>query len=173
MENVEGLIKGAAWSYVQKIYKQLHDIGYQVKHWLLKGEQMGVPQTRHRVFFIAVRNDLGFDFDDLDMAFNYEPIPFGKIKEGKGDSVSSECARLLNLAKPQHKSLAEILVDNAEKRSRFNEKIIWDFDICCTVQSHGMYRANDKTKLSLEDYRNAQTFPRDYKFDSTSQAAYI
>ena len=26
-----------------------------MKHWLLKGEEMGVPQTRHRVFFIAVR----------------------------------------------------------------------------------------------------------------------
>ena len=58
MENVEGLIKGEAWSYVQKIYKQLDDAGYQVAHWLLKGEHMGVPQTRHRVFFIGIRNDV-------------------------------------------------------------------------------------------------------------------
>lgn len=58
MENVEGLIKGEAWSYVQRIYKQLHDIGYEVGHWLLKGEHMGVPQTRHRVFFVALRNDI-------------------------------------------------------------------------------------------------------------------
>lgn len=46
MENVEGLIKGEAWSYVQKIYKNLMDIGYSVKHWLLKGENMGVPQKK-------------------------------------------------------------------------------------------------------------------------------
>ena len=58
MENVEGLIRGEAWSYVQKIYKQLNDIGYEVAHWLLKGENMGVPQKRHRVFFIALRNDV-------------------------------------------------------------------------------------------------------------------
>lgn len=58
MENVEGLIKGEAWSYVQRIYKQLNDIGYEVGHWLLKGENMGVPQRRHRVFFIGVRNDI-------------------------------------------------------------------------------------------------------------------
>ena len=58
MENVEGLIRGEAWSYVQKIYKQLNDIGYEVGHWLLKGENMGVPQKRHRVFFIAMRNDI-------------------------------------------------------------------------------------------------------------------
>lgn len=58
MENVEGLIKGEAWVYVQRIYKELKDIGYEVGHWLLKGENMGVPQTRHRVFFIALRNDI-------------------------------------------------------------------------------------------------------------------
>ena len=58
MENVEGLLLGEAWSYVQRIYKELKDIGYEVGHWLLKGENMGVPQTRHRVFFIALRNDV-------------------------------------------------------------------------------------------------------------------
>ena len=58
MENVEGLIKGEAWSYVQRIYSKFSEIGYEVGHWLLKGEQMGVPQARHRVFFVAMRNDI-------------------------------------------------------------------------------------------------------------------
>ena len=58
MENVEGLIKGEAWSYVQRIYKQFNEVGYEVGHWLLKGENMGVPQRRHRVFFIAMRKDI-------------------------------------------------------------------------------------------------------------------
>lgn len=57
MENVEGLTLGNAWKYVQNIYKKFNQIGYRVKHWLLKGEEMGVPQTRHRVFFIATRLD--------------------------------------------------------------------------------------------------------------------
>jgi DNA (cytosine-5)-methyltransferase 1 len=78
MENVEGLIKGEAWSYVQRIYKQLNDIGYTVGHWLLKGENMGVPQRRHRVFFVATRLD--FDLDKIDMNFNYEPIPYCTFK---------------------------------------------------------------------------------------------
>ena len=58
MENVEGLLLGEAWAYVQRIYKELHDIGYEVGHWLLKSENMGIPQKRHRVFFIALRNDV-------------------------------------------------------------------------------------------------------------------
>lgn len=80
MENVEGLILGAAFQYVQKIYKQLDEAGYFVNHWLLKGELMGIPQARHRVFFVAIRKDMGHDPKDINMEFNYEPVTFGEIK---------------------------------------------------------------------------------------------
>ena len=60
MENVKGLLLGEAWSYVQEIYKQFKEAGYIVKHWLCKGETMGVPQARHRAVFVAVRNDVGY-----------------------------------------------------------------------------------------------------------------
>ena len=52
MENVEGLLLGEAWSYVQKIYQEFDNAGYVVNHYLLKGETLGVPQCRHRVFFV-------------------------------------------------------------------------------------------------------------------------
>lgn len=172
MENVEGLLKGEAWSYVQRIYKHFKDIGYQVKHWLLKGEHMGVPQTRHRVFFIAVRSDSDFDFDRLDMSFNYEPITFGEIKDGKCEKVSEKCKELLSIATESDTCLADILERTEGRWGRFNEKIVWDKDVCYTVQSHGMYRGNDKCKLSVEDYRNASSFPQDYDFSGQS-AAYI
>lgn len=79
MENVEGLIKGEAWTYVQKIYKQLKDIGYKCKHWLLKGENMGVPQTRHRVFFVATKLD--FNLDKIDMSLIMSLLPMGKLRK--------------------------------------------------------------------------------------------
>lgn len=43
MENVEGILMGEAWGYVQKIYKQFKEIGYHCQHFLLRGETMGVP----------------------------------------------------------------------------------------------------------------------------------
>lgn len=78
MENVEGLLLGSAWKYVKQIYKMFHDIGYKVRHELLKGEDMGVPQTRHRVFFVATRLD--FDLQDIDLNFYYEPVKYGDFK---------------------------------------------------------------------------------------------
>lgn len=163
MENVEGLIKGEAWSYVQKIYKQLHDAGYQVKHWLLKGQHMGVPQTRHRVFFVAVRNDIDFDFETLDMSFNYEPILFGMVKQGEGDQPSPVVKDLLSIAIPIHDdALSDILERTENRHSRFNEKIAWDKKVCPTLTSHGFYRGDDKCKLSMMDYYHISSFPEDY-----------
>ena len=173
MENVEGLIKGEAWSYVQKIYKQLHDIGYQVKHWLLKGQHMGVPQTRHRVFFVALRNDVDFDLEGLDMSFNYEPITYGEIKEGEGGQPSRKAKQLLQIASESDKSLGDIVMRTEKRVSMFNIAVVWDDDICPTIHNHGFYGGNDKVKFSIEDYRNAQTFPKDYQFENAAQASYI
>lgn len=160
MENVEGLIKGEAFTYVQKIYKQLNDIGYKVKHWLLKGENMGVPQTRHRVFFVATRLD--FDLDKIDMTFNYEPICFGQVKEGVGEEA--KCKPILEKARPTDKSIADILIREENRNSRFNEMVVWNNSICPTIHNHGFYRAEEKTKFTTEDYRNCQTFPQDYNW---------
>lgn len=170
MENVEGLIRGEAWSYVQRIYKQLHGIGYHVKHWLLKGQYMGIPQARHRVFFVALREDIAFDLNNLDMSFNYEPVLFKEVKEGVGGVAA--CYELLCKAKPGDKSLADVLKREEGRDSRFNEMIVWDDALAPTVHTHGFYRGNDKTKFSVEDYRNCGTFPRDYDWCGQN-ASYI
>lgn len=166
MENVEGLILGEAFTYVQQIYKDFQNVGYLVHHWLLKGEQMGVPQTRHRVFFVACRADLGIDPSWLDMSFNYEPVLFGDIK---GDDTPPACSdtvfQLLLEANENDSCLADILQRKENRWSRFNEKIIWESKVAPTLVYHGMYRGVDKTKLSELDYKHMQTFPEDYNCD--------
>ena len=163
MENVEGLLKGEAFSYVQKIYKNLMELGYQVKHWLLKGEQMGVPQARHRVFFVALRNDIDFDLQRLDMSFNYEPIYFKEIKSNEYIKPSKSVQELIKQAIPnKDTSLADVLVRLEGRNSRFNEMIVWDENVCPTIHNHGHYRGVDVSKFSRMDFVHAQTFPEDY-----------
>ena len=167
MENVEGLIKGEAWSYVQKIYKQLIDLGYKVKHWLLKGEHMGVPQTRNRTIFVAVRNDLDIDIEYLDMSFNYEPILYGEIKSGEGEKMNEQTLmfKLLCKSTESDKRIGDTLIRLGEKEKFFNEKICWEHNIMQTITcSAGIYRGTDKTRVSCEDIINASTFPHDYDF---------
>jgi DNA (cytosine-5)-methyltransferase 1 len=57
-ENVEGLVRGAAKGYFQRIHKALVDCGYQVSAMVLDASWLGVPQARRRVIFIGMRNDL-------------------------------------------------------------------------------------------------------------------
>lgn len=176
MENVEGLIKGEAWTYVQRIYKQLKDTGYQVKHWLLKGEQMGVPQKRHRVFFIAVRNDIIFDFDDLDMSFNYEPITYGEITNGECDVRTGRMHDIAAQSIKGEKSLADTLVRLGEKYSMFGHKIIDENDVVPTILAgHCNIWLRNGNGISKGDMISAQTFPQDYDFgnDAYSTVEYL
>ena len=57
-ENVKGLLLGEAKAYVRRIYESFDKAGYALCHTLLNASYMGVPQTRERVFFTAIRKDL-------------------------------------------------------------------------------------------------------------------
>lgn len=172
MENVEGLIKGEAWPYVQRIYGQLAEIGYKVNHWLLKGQHMGVPQMRHRVFFIAVRDDIKFDLDRLDMSFNYEPVNYGEIKTPKGDKITAKS--ILELL--PYVEYGDIFLRSAceklkGKKSFFNEMILYDDKPCYTLRAKpSYYRYGTDESITKEDIIHAQTFPEDYDFINYSKS---
>lgn len=176
MENVEGLILGNAWGYVQKIYKKFHDIGYQVKHWLLKGETMGVPQTRHRVFFIATRLD--FDLNKVDLSFDYEPITYGMIKEGELKEIGKDTKfyYIASQANDKDKNIADTRKRLGEKGSAFQTLYIRDNMVVPTQRAKpDLIDLEHIAYVSKETIRNSQTFPQDYKFepDTYSNIGYI
>ena len=178
MENVEGLIRGEAWTYVQRIYAEFKAIGYRCNHWLCKGEHMGIPQKRHRVFFVALREDVNYNLDFLDMSFNYEPITFGEIKTPTGTPIAGE--------KTKH------LADNIEfgdldlsyvngrlfnrPNSRFNSMVIYDDKVNYTVTAKNTnVRYDTREFMSILDVIHSQTFPEDYDFgsDNLNNVVYI
>lgn len=176
MENVEGLMLGNAWKYVQEIYKKFHEIGYQVKHWLLKGEEMGVPQTRHRVFFVATR--LCFNLDSLNMYFNYEPITYGMIKEGELKQMGKDTKfyQIASQANDKDKNIADTRKRLGEKGSAFQTLYIRDNMVVPTQRAKpDLIDLEHIAYVSKETIRNSQTFPYDYKFepDTYSNIGYI
>lgn len=178
MENVEGLLIGEAWDYVQKIYSDFKAAGYNINHWLLKAEYMGIPQRRHRVFFIAIRKDLSTDPAVLNMSFNYEIIPYKDIKSGTGrkPNKGTQIYEMLQLATPQDKLISDVLAKQGRKKTCFTDMLVWENDLMPTIKGNGsIYRGEDKTQISTEDLITAQTFPEDYKFTprTFNQVAYI
>lgn len=167
MENVEGLLLGEAFEYVRNIYAKMKQAGYRMHHWLLKGENMGVPQKRHRVFFVAVRNDLNIDPMELDMTFNYEPVLFGDVRTEKGKYPDRGFVyiELMKHRIKTDKCIGDITLRVRGKESGFNTIIIHDEEVAnTTVAGSSNMRYCDGLYLSNEDIIRCQTFPGDYDF---------
>lgn len=61
MENVSGMVKGIMKLVFVEILKELKASGYKVSARLLNAMYFGVPQSRERMIFIGVRDDLGIE----------------------------------------------------------------------------------------------------------------
>ena len=61
MENVSGMIKGGYKGKFNEILKTLKATGYNVKVKLMNAMWYEVPQSRERLIFIGIRNDLGIE----------------------------------------------------------------------------------------------------------------
>ena len=167
MENVEGLIRGEAWGYVQRIYSQLKEAGYTVGHWLLKGQHMGVPQKRHRVFFIAFRNDIPFDPYSIDMSFNYEPITYGIFKSKEEKIANGKMAAAIRQRLPGE-NVEDVMFRIHGVRSGITHRIAFKDEVFPTqTADHSDIWTEDGNHPSAIDVIHAQTFPEDYDFGTT------
>ena len=61
-ENVSGLASANKGGALPKIMKDLHDSGYRIYPHMYKFEEYGVPQARHRIIIIGIRNDFPYEF---------------------------------------------------------------------------------------------------------------
>lgn len=61
MENVSGMVKGKMKLIFAEILRELKASGYQVSARLLDAKFFHVPQSRQRMIFIGVRDDLGIE----------------------------------------------------------------------------------------------------------------
>ena len=167
MENVEGLARGAAVDYLNKVYDKFKSIGYQVRCYLLKGEEMGVPQKRHRVFFIATK-DLSFNYNNLDMNFNYEPVTYADIKNGIGKPINKDTTMYKYLLRAEHTDLrlSDIYIRLGMKEKCFGTKIAWEENVLQTITAKLDYiDGNELCRISDNTIVSSQTFPQDYNFD--------
>lgn len=61
MENVSGMVKGKMKLVFAEILRELRASGYKVKARLLNAMYFGVPQSRQRMIFVGIREDLGVE----------------------------------------------------------------------------------------------------------------
>lgn len=166
-ENVTGIVMGNAKGYCNLIVKRFKEMGYDLQIFKLNAANMDVPQQRERIFFVA--NNQGYG--KLNLAFHYDPIPFGRIRDENGIEPGGEVVKgLLMKAKKQDKRIGDVYARyNHGTLKYFDARILHDDDVCPTLTSGGdSYRFCDRKRCTENDYRIMQTFPVDYDFNGNS-----
>ena len=175
-ENVKGILLGDAIDYVRRIYEGFEDAGYYCQHWLLNAKDMGVPQSRERVFFVGLRKDVSKQFlkqvglfDELpwiDMAFSEIEIPFEEVKDAQGVEIKGKMRELWEGRQYGDISLAYASERLHGKVSFFTNRLVYDDKPCCTLTSNntGAILYDSPMILSTSEVEYVSTFPQDYNF---------
>ena len=180
-ENVGGLLIGEAKQYYFKITNTFEEIGYNVSSMLLNSSHYGVPQTRKRVIFIGVRDDVtdavGLTFLNINSIF---PEKFSEAITC-GDAFSDleydeEEIKMLTerFSKGSHFETAKRMPIDPEKVEtggdyhpkghHFNMKRISRHKPAPTITaSGGCIHWSEMRKLALCETRRATSLPEDFK----------
>ena len=165
MENVSGLIKGNAKSYVRNIFKELEKIGYNAQLFLINAASLGVPQIRQRVFIIDSRNELAFP--KLSIAFNERPISFKEATEQfwdnggasiKGHAIFDYWHEIQYPKETSHKERFNL------KRPALDRPCNTLLETMSNVGQPGVCHPLQPRKLNKFECCALQSYPQDYNF---------
>jgi len=180
-ENVAGLMMGEAKQYYFKITNAFEKIGYDVSSMVLDSSHYGVPQTRKRVIFIAVREDvteaIGLTFMHIasifpdkftdaitcgdafsDLEYDEEEVNMLTEKFSKGSHFKTASKMPLDPDK--------VLTgcDYHPKGHHFNMKRISRHKPAPTITaSGGCIHWSEMRKLTLNESQRAMSLPDDFK----------
>lgn len=180
-ENVAGLTMGEAKQYYYKITNEFEKIGYDVSSMVLDSSHYGVPQTRKRLIFIGVREDvttaIGLTFMNIagvfpekfseaitcgdafsDLQYDKEEIKMLTEKFSKGSHFETAS----KMPKDPDKVLTGC--DYHPKGHHFNMKRISRHKPAPTITaSGGCIHWEEMRKLALCETQRAMSLPDDFK----------
>ena len=186
-ENVSGIRSAGDGSHFQIILDDLANAGYTLVTNMYKFEEYGVPQTRHRIIIVGIRNDL----DAQGIKFKVpSPEPYKDCDVTAGTALASipedapnneirklqeKVRRRLSYIKPgqnvwQAENLPpELMIKTRTKISQINRKLDPTKPSYTVTASGGggtfMYHWSDEQReLTNRERARIQTFPDDFEF---------
>lgn len=177
-ENVKWILLWNAQEYVAKILDDFDEAWYNVQYFVLNWKDMWVPQKRERVFFIAMRKDLTWPFEEqynlfekkhfIEMNFNEREIPFEEIEE-HWENIVWETKTFEKVLDLWEKCEVWKSFDTVhERNSYFSYMKINPKDVLPTLTANTNwgcpYHYKDPRTLSVSELIKAWSFPSDYDF---------
>lgn len=187
-ENVKGLTIGEAKQYYHKIINTFESIGYDVATQVMDSRYYGVSQTRSRVIFIGVREDVmdkvGLNFMTLSSVYpqpSKEVIPLGQALEGlqyDDEEINYLKERWIKTAyykdtvsnMPLDPDKVLTGMDYHPKKHHFNVKRVSRFQPAPTLTAMGSAETtagachwSEPRKLTLGELKRIMSLPDDFK----------
>lgn len=168
MENVSGMVKGGFKGKFNEILLHLRSLGYNVKCKLMNAMWYEVPQSRERLIFIGVRNDINIEpnFPEPKNTFiTFEQATKG-IKNNEMPPPLSKCFMEYVPKLKQGECGADYL-----KGKHFQTVRIYNDKVCPTITKvigsigfSSCIHPFENRVLSVAELKRVCSFPDNYKF---------
>ena len=180
-ENVAGLDAGEAKQKRNQIDKAFGEIGYDVSYKILNAAYFGVPQSRRRLFFIAVREDVlpktEYNFMTIGNIFpqeNKEVVTVGEALEDlELDSEEVKWCTDTWIKSAHYKDTASLMPDDPDKVLGGNDYHPkgWHFNVKKMSRHHpaptittnaDVCHFIEKRRLTIKEIKRLMSLPDDF-----------
>lgn len=190
-ENVGGLKSANEGNAFQKILADMRAAGYRLYPNLYKFEEYGVPQARHRIIIVGIREDLPYEFripstelyKDVDVscktAIEQPPIAADALNNEKTRQSEAVVKRLSYIKPGQNAFTADIpeeyqLKVKGAKISQIYKRLDPDKPAYTVTGSGGggthIYHWEEPRALTNRERARLQTFPDTYEFKGSKES---
>ena len=190
-ENVGGLRNSNEGNALDVILEEMHKVGYQVFPHLYKFENYGIPQARHRIIIVGIRNDLHIEFKipspeqfaHIDVsarnAIESPPIPDDANNNERTSQSAQVVARLKHIRPGQNAFTANLpenlrLNVRGAKISQIYKRLDPDKPAYTITGSGGggthVYHWKQDRALTNRERARLQTFPDDFVFCGSKES---
>lgn len=170
MENVPGMVRGSMRLIFVEILRELKACGYQVKAAVLNAADYGVPQSRQRMIFLGIREDLGLapSFPD--------PLPgppitvrqaIGHLPLGREGTHNRETIRAWQMCKPGQALRKVVRYVGSMQSYRLDP----DRPSYTQTSSHLHWHYGTARKVTIEEAALLMSFPPGFQFPGGKDAA--
>lgn len=190
-ENVGGLKSANEGRAFETIKSDLVKAGYRIYPNLYKFEEYGVPQARHRMIIVGIRQDLPYEFKipspalykDMDVtcrtAIEVPPIP-DDAANNELTKQSEQVVERLSYIKPGENAFSADLPERLKlnvkgaKISQIYKRLDPDKPAYTVTGSGGggthIYHYAEPRALTNRERARLQTFPDDYVFEGSKES---
>jgi len=190
-ENVGGLRNSNDGKAFDKILDELRNAGYNITPHLYKFEKYGVPQARHRIIIVGIRNDLGKYFKvpspemyrNIDVssrnAIENPPIPSNANNHELTKQSETVIERLKHIKPGENAFTADLpehlrLNVRGAKISQIYKRLDPNKPAYTVTGSGGggthVYHWSENRALTNRERARLQTFPDDFVFEGSKES---